>query len=1143
MALVVNTNVGSLNAQRQLAGTTNGLSTAMERLSSGQRINSAADDAAGLAISSRMTSQVNGLTQAVRNANDGISLVQTAEGALDEVTGMLQRMRELAVQASNGTNSSADLNSMNNEVEQLLAEIDRVSSTTRFNNMNILDGSYSVNVQIGDQADQNMEIAVGNMATSAMGETADGLGNDATVASYTTSGSAEVSDYQGRSFAVTTASGSAVVTVPESSSTAAIAAAADVSFVGENTGPATSRVISTIAMEENTVDMTSAANRVLEVRVKDSAVTTVDFTDALIAQLGYDNEANLQDTTNFYGDFVKQADLVAAMQAAFDAEFTGDKAVTVGVDQYGGLTFTDVDGRVDTISLQEGTASDGTTGTFVATFVDSSVTGAVMTNILGQGASNTGIDFGADDSLSVFKVKVNGATTFATVDFLDKLNDSTIVHDRSQMFGYELVNAIQAEMDELFTGDDAVTVGIASNGQLSFTVAGGDRTISFAEGNYTASGGASTAATFVAELIDTGATADFDNKANTNSLDLTSVNSLDLTDMYKAYQEDDFAINVRVNGGAATDIDLAFYLQDAVTDFDDPAGEEIAAALQAAFDDNFTGDDAITVSLTYDGKLNFDVAGGHQVLEIREADVDADGTYGTFASNFIDSSIATAATAFVLNENVLGATTTGDVEYGTILEDGGNEVTALVTTLYASAAGDFENNAGGGTRMTPFAADDLNSAGGYATADATATAGFIIDDTNNDVLSISLDDETAVDLTIDAGVYMTLESLAASIQYEIDASGQFEGEDALEVRVETYTNGTSSTSELDGAVQRLVLASEFGKKIELTGTAATDTTDNGFALFGAEVDTNIADTTLFQELGISPDQTSYRTNDRVDGGVDTTVNSGVVNLVVNRDGNTYSHSLSLTQGATTSFADFSSDLLTKANAAFAGDGISFSGSQSGSSFGLALDDAGDATFALSGDIITDAFGSSVTGTGYNAGVASMNDVVSAVNADLAAIGVTGSYDSANGEWTFVDTSGSEGSGSSIAVSGSDLSQIGMTAGSVSGVDGDATASVLSSIDVTSTANATAALASIDNSIEYVNAQRSELGAVENRLNHTVNNLSNVIENTAAARSRIQDADYAVEAANLAKMQVMQQAGSAMLAQANAQAQLVLSLLG
>lgn len=129
MALVINSNLASLNARRQLAENASDLSSAMERLSSGKRINSAKDDAAGLAIANRMTSQIRGLNQAVRNANDGISMLQVADGALDQSTGVLQRMRELSVQSASGTYSSGDRNAINAEFQQLVRELDRISET------------------------------------------------------------------------------------------------------------------------------------------------------------------------------------------------------------------------------------------------------------------------------------------------------------------------------------------------------------------------------------------------------------------------------------------------------------------------------------------------------------------------------------------------------------------------------------------------------------------------------------------------------------------------------------------------------------------------------------------------------------------------------------------------------------------------------------------------------------------------------------------------------------------------------------------------------------------------------------------------------------------------------------------------------
>ena len=159
MAMTINTNVVSLNAQRNLSLSGNSLSTTMQRLSSGLRVNSAKDDAAGLAISERMSATTKGLAVAARNANDGISLAQTAEGALGKVGDMLQRMRELAVQASNATNSADDRKALQAEVSQLTAEIDRVAKTTSFNGKNLLDGSFSGAVfQIGSNAGDNITV-------------------------------------------------------------------------------------------------------------------------------------------------------------------------------------------------------------------------------------------------------------------------------------------------------------------------------------------------------------------------------------------------------------------------------------------------------------------------------------------------------------------------------------------------------------------------------------------------------------------------------------------------------------------------------------------------------------------------------------------------------------------------------------------------------------------------------------------------------------------------------------------------------------------------------------------------------------------------------------------------------------------------
>ena len=180
MAMGINTNVASLNAQRNLTSSQTGLATSLQRLSSGLRINSAKDDAAGLAISNRMTSQINGLNQAARNANDGISLAQTAEGALQSSTEILQRMRTLAVQTANGTNSASDRASTQQEISQLQQELNRISSTTQFNGQNILDGSLNnAQFQVGANANQTINFSISSAAASAIGNNTVKM-NDAT---------------------------------------------------------------------------------------------------------------------------------------------------------------------------------------------------------------------------------------------------------------------------------------------------------------------------------------------------------------------------------------------------------------------------------------------------------------------------------------------------------------------------------------------------------------------------------------------------------------------------------------------------------------------------------------------------------------------------------------------------------------------------------------------------------------------------------------------------------------------------------------------------------------------------------------------------------------------------------------------------
>jgi len=296
MPQAINSNIASLNAQRNLNASQNALSTSLQRLSSGLRVNSAKDDAAGLAISERMTAQIRGLNQAARNANDGISLAQTAEGALAEIGNNLQRLRELAVQSANASNSSSDRASLQAEASQLTAEITRVASQTQFNGLNLLDGSFaSQNFQVGANANQTISVssiadsrasALGSHTLSADGtitgntvvgataaSTGNGIGAETNLTITTNAGTSSAISYAANSTAaqIATAINSATsslgvsATATNSTTLSGLSAAGTVSFTlfGGSTSATNGAAISVAIADQNDLsNLVSAINGV-----------------------------------------------------------------------------------------------------------------------------------------------------------------------------------------------------------------------------------------------------------------------------------------------------------------------------------------------------------------------------------------------------------------------------------------------------------------------------------------------------------------------------------------------------------------------------------------------------------------------------------------------------------------------------------------------------------------------------------------------------------------------------------------------------------------------------------------------------------------------------------------------------------------
>ena len=283
MAQVINTNVQSLNAQRNLNQSANSLNSSLQRLSSGLRINSAKDDAAGLAISERFTSQIRGLDQARRNANDGISLAQTAEGALQSSGDILQRIRELAVQSSNATNSASDRQALNAEVNQLTAELDRIAKTTEFNGSKLLDGSFgTATFQVGANAGQSISASTANFSTSQYGNyrvgakvaTDAGAKGDLTTGSTANaiaSNAAATSRVGGGAITISGATGSATVTIAAGASAKKAA-----EQINGETG--TTGVKASAKTEIDVTSMAANTSYKFDVTSDNSTAVTVSFT-------------------------------------------------------------------------------------------------------------------------------------------------------------------------------------------------------------------------------------------------------------------------------------------------------------------------------------------------------------------------------------------------------------------------------------------------------------------------------------------------------------------------------------------------------------------------------------------------------------------------------------------------------------------------------------------------------------------------------------------------------------------------------------------------------------------------------------------------------------------------------------------------
>ena len=456
MSMVINTNVASLSAQRNITTAVREQSEAMERLSSGKRINSARDDAAGLGISNRMTSQIRGLDQAVRNANDGISLIQTAEGALDQATNVLQRMRELSIQSANGTyNDSENRSSLNAEFKQLLLEIDRIAETTKFNGSTLLNGDMTeVALQIGADANQTVEFGISDMGTKSLGmgsTSTDVIGSPmilTAASTYTDGGSITIgyNDVNINGQSIIKPGGAEFIPTADSMDNL-------IDSINENVQGVTATLIGSASKaitgdgnisntEEVTVTLTMADDSVQTFKIRDA-----DNMDEIISKLNETgNGAFNADVID--GKFVVTAEGVKQIEVT-----DGGSAIGGHITATSSIALTSDNG--DPISIQR-----GTTGSFVdlATlgFRESTEAGTIE----GTGMTAASTAWGAGDVTINGVVIDEGVTAGSLATKVDAIN---AVSDQT---GVNATSFVTAELDlsgmEFFSGTSLVINGISA---------------------------------------------------------------------------------------------------------------------------------------------------------------------------------------------------------------------------------------------------------------------------------------------------------------------------------------------------------------------------------------------------------------------------------------------------------------------------------------------------------------------------------------------------------------------------------------------------------------------------------------------------------------------------------------------------------
>ncbi len=1080
MSLLINTNTQALNAQRQLVRSSNEMATSMERLASGKRINSAADDAAGLVLSNRMTSQIRGLGQAVRNANDGISMIQTAEGALDESTGILQRMRELAVQSANGVYSDGDRATLDAEVQQLASELDRIATTTSFNGQSLLDGtSGERSLQVGAQAEQVISFTIPAMDAKSLGTSSQNdsdmvgaalnLDINGLLTNAVESGTVKVN---GRALDEV-ASGSGVQTLLDRiNALGEVDASTFLELEADSIGDGVISASDSMTITGIDLHGVSQSITVSNTQSLDELVDTINelsaqrFTASLSESgkllIASDELAkiNVSDTTNGVASgmsvtTIEDADIAATL-SGLESHWISEAETLI--DTYFGLQG-DANGKVSlTLNLDD---SDGE-GNALASV--SWVVGALGTDLH---LNIDMADFSADNQPDGGNAPV--------------YNDRIIAH--------EMVHAVMTRNMDMSALPGWFTEGAAE------LIHGADERV-------------------IGDFTSIDSLAELDAAFKTTAGSPTDSAGYSAGYLATKMLHDDLL----VESGGAGGIDLLFDQLEGGISLDTALANLSTAHTIATWTDLASFETHFRANgVDY---LNEIYVNGN--LDLSDTDT------GSIAGSDYGLGVKTATSIL---PNASGG---GSADFNLIIPDeyAGTSKTAEARLVFTSLKGDgitvSKASQGQDSNLEDLGFREMSAAGriqGEGLSDAEQMAEWALGD---------------VEIN---GIAVAAVSANAGLAAKIDAINALSDETGVVASVlanQSYALSDSESVALGGTGSTLVVATADAGLLGINGRAIAVAAGDTAADIAAQINqfTQFFDVTAYADSGgslhlFSPGPITLADtggglvaslglkdadNNAVLGGVEYVDELGAGSLSLN--GNNVS--LSDIGDLNTIVADINARQGNTGVRALIDDNGLLS-LESGSGIRLALGDVNGLQTLTT------------LGITYRPDSSGTEDLLDLDNDNLL-----------HDEFIYLEPSILLNSidSSSIAL---DVTLVGAQAAGLSDLNAgvESLGGLSGGLDAVSVATQDAAqnaLEAVDGALETINGVRSELGAVSNRLDFTISNLMNIVENTQAARSRISDADFAGESAALSRAQVLQQAAQAMLAQANSRPSQVLSLL-